>query len=84
MATRFAALMCDKNGFYDSNEAELFYGILHGFPVVDESSEIVPYECTNYSSILSPEAKSKMDAIIQGELEEGMIAIVDMPTLPTC
>lgn len=74
---RFAALMCDSRGFRKPGYANLFYGIIDGFPVVNEDVDVPSYECKNYLSILSPEAKVKMDKIIRDELSEGMIAIVE-------
>lgn len=78
---RFGALMCTANGFRDPQFADLFYAIIDGFPVV-ESLDIPEYECDNYLSILSPEAKPKMDEIIKSELDEGMVTV--RVTKPHC
>ena len=71
---RFAAIICCNAGWADKY-ADLLWNITDGFPVVD--TEVPSYHCENYSSILDPQSKGKMDKIIRNELAENVISIVD-------
>lgn len=51
---------------------EMFDGIRDGFKVID--TDIHPYECSNYNSILSPDNKPLMDQLVRRELAEGFIS----------
>ena len=77
---RFASHMFKDNVVVKPEYWNIFQGITDGYKVVD--SEVASYRCSNYSSILIPEAKNVMDGIIARELEEGMISISH--TTPTC
>lgn len=49
----------------------LSFGIENGFLIVDEHCDIPPYECANYSSVLSGEPWECIDGIIRKELSCG-------------
>ena len=59
---------------------DLLWCIADGFPIVE--GEVPKYQCKNYSSILDPISKVKMDKIVIRELNEGMICEVTVP--PHC
>lgn len=77
---RFAYLL--YGGFIPNPRVHdmVFEGICEGFKVV--SSDVAPYECQNYSSILSSTSKPIMDALVEKELAEGFISI--SKSKPTC
>lgn len=77
---RFAYLL--YGGFFTdpTNHEEVFKGVCEGFKIV--SSEIQPYECQNYASILSDKSKPIMDPLVARELAEGFISISQAK--PTC
>ena len=59
-------------GGVDDKAVYLFTGVRDGFKIVDEGySE--SYERSNYSSIIKPEAKRKMDKLVRKEMEEGVV-----------
>ena len=72
--------MIFTNPSWGNNYQELLWNIVDGFPIVDV--DIPSYRCSNYSSILESESKSKMDSIIKAEQAEGIISEVDY--IPTC
>lgn len=77
---RFATLMFQDGLFVKACYERLFYRLVDGFPVVD--SEVEPYCCDNYKSIMDPVAKSKMDKIIASEMDEDMVSLVNYQ--PAC
>ena len=71
---RFAAVI-QSNLSWGEEYLELLWNITDGFPLVD--AEVPSYRCSNYSSILDPVSKGKMDKIIRNELIENVVSIVD-------
>lgn len=58
----------------------IFNGIRYGFGIVDQGAEIESYECANYKSALSGEAKPFLDALIRSELAENKyVCVQDKP-----
>lgn len=62
------------------NEVKVFEAILHGVDIV--SSEVGQYECDNYTSILQPHNRVKMDKLISDELSNGMLSLAEVK--PEC
>ena len=76
---RFASLVIDEEE-WSCQYLDLVWHIAEGFPIVE--GEVPAYQCSNYSSILDPVNKSKMNRIIERELKEGMIQEAKSP--PHC
>lgn len=72
---RFTYLCFGDNRVPCIDELKMYNGILDGFKITD--SDLVGYECENYSSVLNDENKPKMDAIIRDELRLGYMSVVD-------
>ena len=77
---RFASLLCDELNVWATTHKPLLFSVADGFPIVQ--GEVPSYDCINYKSILEPEVKCQMDAIVRNELEEGVISEVEF--LPHC
>lgn len=59
----------------------LFYGICHGFDIIDPGC-MAQYFCGNYKSIEVQEFRLQMDKIVSDELGTGKISMVETP--PGC
>ena len=59
----------------------LHKGILHGFPIVDAEADIVPYRCSNYSSVLSGDAFIFVNDLIFKEISEGKYVRATSPPI---
>ena len=70
---RFASILILGGLDREKVFSDLLDNVVDGFPIVD--AEVLPYECVNYNSILTPDNKSAMDIIVRRELKEGMISI---------
>lgn len=57
-------------------------GICSGFSIVDSGSEIAPYICNNYKSIMMEPCYSFIDKLINAELAQGKYVLADDP--PIC
>lgn len=58
----------------------VYEGVCDGFRIVD--TEVTPYVCENYLSILSDQSRPQMDSIIKHELAEGYLSVTDQQ--PVC
>ena len=76
---RVAAILVSGESWVESYWDLLWY-VTEGFPIVE--GDVPSYVCENYSSILDPVSKAKMDEIIKRELDEGMISESSSP--PHC
>lgn len=72
---RFAAFLFENGRDPTDDEMLMYNGIVDGFDIV--SSEIEPYDNHNYLSILSDDSKPKMDKIVHGEVNNGILEVVD-------
>ena len=77
---RFSALVHLENADWAKRFEGLVWNVTDGFPIID--SVVSGYECENYSSITTGDAKAKMDKIVSRELEEGCIS--PSKGKPTC
>ena len=68
---------------YESNMEKQTYlrnGIMHGFSIVDSSSDIPQYCCNNYKSVLSTEAFMFVNDLILQEIRQGKyLRVEDQP-----
>lgn len=79
---RFAALLFASGRIPSEDEKKMYDGIVDGFDIVSAELEVEGYDNSNYLSILPEECKPKMDQIVKGEIENGILEVVN--TKPKC
>lgn len=79
---RFASLLFGAGREPSNYELKMYNGIVDGFDIVSDKSNIEGYDNRNYLSILSNINKCKMDEIVNREICNGMLEVVKQK--PTC
>lgn len=62
-----------QTGLWDPDAVYLLDGVVHGFRMIDKSSNISPYCVQNYGSCWSIKAFEKLNALICEEIAEGKL-----------